>query len=204
MVAQPPRLRAAAATVEANIAALMVCIVFPFIWPSDTEAKGAHTKWRKWGVPASPPRRDCGRPPGAPPVGSLTVRRKRYRIRSKHRHCCSAKRVGQRIGAWRQSLTRQAVRMPGGPVRGSAQTRQGRKISPARMAHDASPVRQWLGTKGGFVADSRCLGADQNKAGPAALLPGRCNSDPPSARKESDSRFQLRRRSRPQPMLHSL
>jgi len=42
----------------------MVCIVFPFIWPSDTEAKGAHTKWRKWGVPASPPRRDCDEPPG--------------------------------------------------------------------------------------------------------------------------------------------
>jgi hypothetical protein len=62
----------------------MVCIVFPFIWPSDTEAKGAHTKWRKWGVPASPPRRDCDEPPDAPPVGSLTARRQNYRIRSKH------------------------------------------------------------------------------------------------------------------------
>jgi hypothetical protein len=93
---------------------------------------------------------------GAPPVGSLTARRNKYRIRSKLRHCCPAKRAGQRIGAWRQSLMRQAVRKAWGPTRASAPTRRGRKISPAHMAQGAPPVRRLLGTKGVFVADSRC------------------------------------------------
>jgi hypothetical protein len=115
---------------------------------------------------------------------------KKYRIRSKHRHCCSAKRSGQRIGGRQQSLVQQAVRNAQGPVRGSAQTRRRRKISPSHMARGGSLVRRSLGTKGGFVADSRCAAADQVKAGPACRFDAIRARHRPGA--ESDSHFQPR------------